>query len=493
MTPAERSVVEAPAGAMAGRVVRNGVRFSGLPYADAPVGKRRFQSPLPRARFESLFDATRPGATPQRVPLRGPATMEEPSVAGTDILNVTIDTPDGSAPGDDRPVLVWVHGGSYRGGSPLAPSADPTFFSQAGIITVRVAYRLGFDGFGEIAGADENRGLTDILMALRWVHENIRSFGGHPRRVTLGGVSAGASLVLSMLSSGHTEGLIDRAWCLSPTLFDTGLTDAHAVAAELTRSLRVSATVEGLLAAGDDEFLQRHFRELHPLIGDVIPSGIDGPTTVVPLTPLSGGVLLPHGTAAGLSLPAADVPLLVSATADEVDAFGVVPTMPPDSPSSRQLLETWRVTGRNQDPYLNRVTEAGLSSLVSDSLFRSVPLAIADLRKRNQSRTWLAEFAVRDAAGRASHADDVASWFGLAAASPDRGHIQPAASQRAHHTAVDFIKGSDPSWPADGQHSYVFADADVVSERPFDRAEPLRGLWAVSDPAFAWRSTPSHT
>src|SRR5688500_14174874 len=93
-TPGEPVTVHAPAGTIIGRRSGRVRRFLGIPYAEAPTGARRFAPPVPRDRLPEPFDASRHGATSQRVPLFATTTIPEPSIPGDDVLNLGIVTPD---------------------------------------------------------------------------------------------------------------------------------------------------------------------------------------------------------------------------------------------------------------------------------------------------------------------------------------------------------------------------------------------------------------
>ena len=108
-----------------------------------------------------MRDATRYGATPSGRPFSDKTTIPEPSIPGEDTLNVNVFTP---APGDrdaHLPLFVWIHGGGYFAGSPASPWYDGRSFNREGVVTVTLSYRLGFDGFGWIDGAPQNRGILD--------------------------------------------------------------------------------------------------------------------------------------------------------------------------------------------------------------------------------------------------------------------------------------------------------------------------------------------
>ena len=121
-----------------------------------------------------------------------------------DCLYLNVWAPEGKGP---YPVFVWIHGGGFTGGRSFAPIFNGSAFTQAGIIVVTVAYRLGAFGFMDLESllgpeyADSaNNGTRDLITALEWVHNNIEAFGGDSKRVTVGGESAGAKVTAALLA-----------------------------------------------------------------------------------------------------------------------------------------------------------------------------------------------------------------------------------------------------------------------------------------------------
>ena len=135
-----------------------------------------------------------------------------------DCLFLNIFTPDSAKPGDNLPVLVYIHGGGFTGGCGHEKHFDEPVWPQKGVIGVTLNYRLGPLGFAclselqEEAGACGNYGLYDQLCALEWVRRNISAFGGDPEKITVMGQSAGAMSVqqhsLSPLSCGLFRGAV---------------------------------------------------------------------------------------------------------------------------------------------------------------------------------------------------------------------------------------------------------------------------------------------
>ena len=144
--------------------------------------------------------------------------------------------------------MVWFHGGAYQFGSG-GPGYDGTPFASAGTVFVSCNYRLGMEGFAQIAGAPANRGLLDAVAALRWVRDNIERFGGDPANVTVFGESAGAGVISALLAMDDAKGLFKRAIAQSVpgTFFSTGL--AATITEAIAATAGLPATREALSAA----------------------------------------------------------------------------------------------------------------------------------------------------------------------------------------------------------------------------------------------------
>ncbi|MCB9597053.1 MAG: carboxylesterase family protein [Sandaracinaceae bacterium] len=184
--------------------------FRGIPYAAPPVGSLRFRPPEAPAPFDGTFDASAFGPTcVQRQ--SGRLSGEE------DCLTVNLWAP--RAPGP-RPVMVFIHGGGFTGGSGSAPSLEASALARAGdVVVVTFNYRLGAFGFlttealaaESTDGSIGNYGLMDQIALLGWIARNVGAFGGDPGEVTIFGESAGAVSVCAHLGSPRSDGLYHRA------------------------------------------------------------------------------------------------------------------------------------------------------------------------------------------------------------------------------------------------------------------------------------------
>ncbi|GGN10257.1 carboxylic ester hydrolase [Lentzea pudingi] len=109
------------------------------------------------------------------------------------------------------PVILWVHGGANTVGSSAQPEYAGDVIASHGIVFVSCNYRLAEDGYGALEGIQHNRGLLDVVSALRWIHRNIARYGGDPYNVTVAGQSSGAQTVASLMVMPSAAGLFHRA------------------------------------------------------------------------------------------------------------------------------------------------------------------------------------------------------------------------------------------------------------------------------------------
>ena len=232
--------------------------FKGIPFAAPPTGENRWKAPQPAARLEGVFKANAfgpsciagggagrgRGAAPGRggapggdgrgaaaaapgaaaAPAAPPAQAAAPAApprqppASEDCLTLNIWTSANRA-GDRRPVMLWVYGGGFTGGSGGQAWYDGEDLAAKGPVIVTFNYRLGPFGFfahpelAKEAGhtGSGNYGMMDAIAALQWIKRNIAAFGGDPNNVTIAGESAGAIMVGALVGSPVAKGLFHRA------------------------------------------------------------------------------------------------------------------------------------------------------------------------------------------------------------------------------------------------------------------------------------------
>ncbi|MFF4239646.1 carboxylesterase/lipase family protein [Actinomadura geliboluensis] len=200
---ADGTTVQTDRGAVCG-TAGDGVRaWRGIPYAAAPLGDLRWAPPAPHAGWTSTLRATEPGSPCPQPPGLGPGSADE------DCLKLDVVAP-GKPGGKPLPVMVELHGGGFRLGS---PSDGTHLVKEGGVINVGVHYRLGIFGFMAHEGLGAHSGnyaLRDQQAALRWVRRNIARFGGDPGNVTIYGASAGGSSVCANTASPAAKGLFQK-------------------------------------------------------------------------------------------------------------------------------------------------------------------------------------------------------------------------------------------------------------------------------------------
>ncbi|XP_014476490.1 PREDICTED: esterase E4-like [Dinoponera quadriceps] len=181
--------------------------FLGIPYALPPLGDLRFKSPQ---RWNRTWITVRNST------VDGPncAQLDKSEVIGSEdclYLNVFMPMIPGNCP-TKLPVIVYVHGGSFKTGSSDSKLYAPDYLMDHNVILVTLNYRLNVLGFFSTTNrvAPGNYGLKDIIAALHWVQENIHNFEGNPESVTMMGSSAGAALIHFLALSKKTERLFHR-------------------------------------------------------------------------------------------------------------------------------------------------------------------------------------------------------------------------------------------------------------------------------------------
>jgi len=209
-------VIRTSCGSVRGERREGSCLFSGIPYAETP----RFEPPRP-LRWEGVLDATGQETDCwQYAAFRDESKDENPFYYNEfrkgltfqyeeSPMRLTITTPEQA---ENCPVLVFIHGGGHETGTigepPYGRSRE---YAKRGVILVSVGYRLNVLHLYR----SRNYGLMDQLAAIRWVHENIRAFGGDPDKITIMGQSAGAMSVMDLCYSNALKGIVKGAICMS--------------------------------------------------------------------------------------------------------------------------------------------------------------------------------------------------------------------------------------------------------------------------------------
>jgi len=234
-----------PAGEVVGMTGHHGSHvWLGLPYAEPPVGERRWRAPVAAKPWSGTREALAFGGACAQFPSPFAGVEGKPGEirGGEDCLYLNVYAPKlepGAMPeGPERlPVMVWIHGGGNVIG--LADFYDGgVLAARERVVVVTVNYRLGPFGWFRHAALREadaspaersgNFGTLDLVRALEWVRDNAGAFGGDPERVTIFGESAGGTNVFTLLLAPQANGLFQRAIVQSGgTFFDSVAAAEH--------------------------------------------------------------------------------------------------------------------------------------------------------------------------------------------------------------------------------------------------------------------------
>lgn len=378
--------------------------YYGIPYATVTD---RFGAPGPPPTWAGVRAATSPGPTAPQ----GDRSFTGDTSAilgagwerGDDYLALNI----WSAHSDGRamPVMVYVHGGGFLSGSGHASMYDGTDFARDGVVLVTLNYRLGAIGWLDLAGAPRNRGMLDVVAALRWIREHISEFGGDPDNVTLFGQSAGAMLIAALLAEPAATGLVRRAISQSGGAHMFTAAQAQRVTRALSERLGIEPTLQAFSQI-DDEAL------VAATTGFVVDTRFDRSLGVSPFKPVVD------------DLDLAPVDLLIGTNEDEAGLYVHAPVTDDDVLAA--------AARRHPDPealvaeYRRRFAEPldQLMALTTEQ-FEAGSTRIA---QRHKGKVWAYRFGL---AGRAIHCAELPFVF------------RPGPM---HDAWVRFATVGDPGW-----------------------------------------------
>jgi len=454
-------IVETASGPVLGEV-KDGVEvFRALPYAKPPVGDLRWRQPEPPLSWTRVRQATTPG----RICIQPPSTgIKGPQSEDCLTLDVFTATRTAAKP---QPVLVWIHGGGFTGGTGITPEFDGAAFAKSGVVLVNINYRLGRLGFfahpaltREAGGHPvADFGLMDQIAALKWVRANIRAFGGDPTQVTIAGGSAGGASVDALMISPQARGLFHRA------IAQSGLGREHTL--DLAGAEREGVDLAGRwgLAAADPKALRAI--PIDRILAEATGNANNG--ILKGEYPIIDGRVMPSSTydafKAGREAP---VPFIIGSMTSEVPSGLQPPLMkakiPPFDKASPAIQAAYGDAKRYQD------------LLPSDVIFGTPAVELAALHAR-RAPTYVYRFgitadAVQKMFGAAVHGTEGPYVFLTFDASPiPIGPHQRELGRTVHDYWAAFIRTGNPNgndrpvWPR-------FADNQIMS---FTNAGPKPG------------------
>lgn len=264
--------------------------FLGIPFAEPPVGSLRFAKPVPKSPWKETYNATElpPSCIQFRLETFGilsGSNVEREQKEDCLYLNLWVPKRGSNL----KPIMVWIHGGSFMFGSSNWRIYDGAALSQRGdVIVATINYRLGTLGFlsSFTDDAPGNMGMYDQLMAIQWIKDNAKHFNGDPDNIVLFGESSGSFAVTLHMVSPLSRNLFKRGILQSGSAIDVAFSETNDL---LLMGSHMSANFSG--CAEDNEALKNN------------PAGVIDCMKKVPaekfsetdlILSLSGGRLLPR-------------------------------------------------------------------------------------------------------------------------------------------------------------------------------------------------------
>ncbi len=470
MAAVDDVLVTTTCGAVSGADAGDGVyRWLGIPYAVADRGARpRPVEPWSGARSAVTFGAACP--QPPGGELVPGGDLGAPTDEACLFLNVW--APQAAVgSGAGRPVLVWIHGGSFLTGAASQAMYDGTALARRDAIVVSLNYRVGPFGFLSPNAAlrergwSANCGLHDVVAGLQWVRREIGAFGGDARNITVFGESAGGGMIVHLLGAPERRELFDRAIVQSASM---GLTfDAD------TATLVTDAYVRGL--GGADALATASSAQLLEGIGKVMTDpAVFAAVGMMPFHPAIDGELVFDTPARAVEAGAhAGADLVVSVTRDEMCLFLDSPSIEPERLHKRVA----RYAALDDDAtaellrrYTDHLQESGLphdlvdvwAAIYSDREMVLPTRRYLDAAARHHDAVYGAYFdwsAPPRPDGRpvgAAHAVDIPftfarldsdGWRDFLGAGGARAEAADRLTSSVGDSWVGFARTGDPGWP----------------------------------------------
>lgn len=447
------SVVETSYGKLSGTQKDDVVSFLGIPFAAPPVGERRWLAPEPPVPWAGIREATAFGASAVQSTI--PGTVGEligisVGELSEDCLYLNVWTP--ACDGAKRPVLVWIHGGGNTVGSGSQPRVNGEVLAQTGdLVVVTLNYRLGALGFlhAPELGATGNEALLDQVAGLRWVKQEIESFGGDPNNVTVFGQSAGGFDIAQLMAMPSAAGSFDKAIPMSGSLTNQVLAqDALATATQLADKF-----------GGFDELRNVSALDIHAMQTQ-IPGARWAPTRDGEIIREDAADVLARGDNTRA------MPLMIGHTRDESTLFTVFNRQFKNMDKEQLMGLLKDSLGEDfesaKDAYLeDRATEElslkpldVWAAVSTDRMFRMPAIRTADAHRKHTSDVWMYRFdyesPAHDGMLHSCHSLDIPFVWGTYDSERMRrfcgvGDEVGDLSEQLMRSYIEFARSGDPN------------------------------------------------
>lgn len=400
-------IVKTPKGLIRGFKLDSTFTFYGIKYANA----ERWQLPTPVEPWDGVKDALGYGYIAPlsagvqigsgigliRTPERYWAQNEH-----CQYLNIWTQHLDPEA---KKPVVVWIHGGGFEKGSSLELAAyDGDNLSKFGdVVVVNLNHRLNLLGYMDWSSCGEgfrdsaNCGQADLLMALKWVQENITCFGGDPDNVMIFGQSGGGGKITTLLQTPEAMGLFHKAAIFSGLLpADSALRNISAANWEVVVDAILNKL--GLCKENAEQLKQMDFYDLarayNSVKDELAQKGIS-----CSFGPFSNNMYVGHPLEVGIMEQSRDIPVMVCTCFCEF-AFDRQPPAKDTIPEEERERIVREKYGANGDQMITLFRQAFphknlLDVLSLDPMFRLTSIEYMDARAEvSNANNYLCTFAL---------------------------------------------------------------------------------------------------
>ena len=442
--------VEASNGVFVGERDSNLLAFKGIPYALQPTGERRWQVAKPEPDSRLVREARYFGHTAIQSRFQSNAASLYPQ--GEDCLTLNVWTAASGMRGARRPVMVWIHGGSYVSNGTANPRDWCNNFVKAHpeVVFVSINYRLGLLGFldlstlpdGKAYSRSGNLGILDQVEALRWVKRNIAGFGGDPNNVTIVGHSAGAGSVMILASIDEAQGLFHRAIAQSGSVaLTSGREDCQSLTQRVIDATGAK-TVADLQALSTEQIIA-----LNDEVGEFFRF------------PERDGALLPEDPYSRFDGFNAGIDMLIGSNSDEtrywIDAMGGEEKFG----AAVQLWYRYIAMSLDADQrestsqFLDVVPEDNpwpVAELLNDLMFRGPAIEMAQRHAAAGGKTYMYYWnkSLSDPIYGACHGSEVSYVLNTGRQIKSGDHHNPALAAEVQQMWVNFATTGNPSTPS---------------------------------------------
>ncbi|STC70173.1 carboxylesterase/lipase family protein [Corynebacterium pilosum] len=473
--------------------------WRGVPFGADTSGANRFCAPQPVKPWGGIRDCSE-FAPPA---LQGTYSLVGKTIGTEDCLHLDIVRPKDYEDGEELPVVVYFHGGSFlMGSSNEEVLQGHNLANEARVVYVSVNFRLGVLGYLDLRSIGKdcvpNPALRDQILSLEWVRDNIAGFGGDPNNVTIMGESAGGASVIHLMSSPPARGLFHGAVAQSPPIgsvhtriqsawWATRLLDMMGMSRLSTLDdLRDADAVE-LVRTGQAMTIRGG--ELMYFNSAFMPTVESATMPQHPLETFAEGKQAP-------------VPLIIGTNSDEASfAKAMYWRTKKRHAAAKRLLDVFDPVHADQvlAAYKGAVERSDFAELIADALFWAPAVSVAT-NHRSVAPTWMYRFDYANSTMRrlglgAIHASDLTAVFGAPGTTRaskfdsllSTEGFEETSERMQYHWGQFFHHGRPgPQWPeytwrsdaAPGRATAVFEPEPYVE---YDPKSSKRRAWADFD------------